>query len=188
MKKLQTTLHYMVLILIVAVIIFSTFYMYNKSKIKDEPQYIVQKHNVFHDEVLKITKEMAEKEKLETIETTPEVKKITKIIKPKPEIKKVIKTTQTTKPKPKVLPKKIYDAKALYIKNCKICHGDLTIFTKKTNKNRLDKLFAKNAKELSLIHEKSNVSKMTDKYLKSKEYELQIESIGKYIIQRKKDE
>ncbi len=170
MKKLHLTLHYIVFTLIITVVIFFIYYMYDKFKIKEKPQYVVQKHNVFHDEILKITKEATE-EKKPKIEKTVKPK-VEKIVKPK--VEKIVK--------PPI--QKIYDAKMLYIQNCKLCHGTIKTFTKKVTKNRLNKVFSQNAKELSLIHEKSNVSKITNKYFKSKEYELQIESIIKYITKQ----
>ncbi|MCF6331508.1 MAG: hypothetical protein L3I99_08210 [Sulfurimonas sp.] len=216
MKKLHLTLHYIVFTLIIVVVIFFIYYIYDKFKIKEAPQYIEQERNVIHDEVQKTTKETTEEEKPEVIKpkvekiVKPKVEKIVKpkvekIVKPKiekivkPKIEKIVKPKVEKIVKPKIakaVPKiekiikpviqKSYDAKVLYLQNCKLCHGTIKTFAKKVTKNRINKVFTQNAKELSLIHEKSNVSKITDKYFKSKEYELQIESIIKYITKEGK--
>ena len=191
MKKLLVVLHYIVLILIVALVVFSGVYIYNRSNKKDQSQYIANKPNIFHNKTIKITSDMTKEKKSEVTKIKLDNNETKKVSNAKPIVKKDIKVIKSelivkakSKPKPvaKPKPKKVYNGKVLYFKNCKLCHGNLRMFTKKTNKDRLNKLFAQKAKGLSLLHEQSNVSKMTNKYFKSKEYELQIESIGKYII------
>ena len=99
-------------------------------------------------------------------------------------IKKEIKAKQKIiyKPKPKPIVKKIYDGKVLYMKRCKLCHGDEKVFINKFSKNKWNKVFNNNSKILLKVHDKNSVLKVTNNYFKTKEYKLEVESLKKYIL------
>lgn len=156
-------LHYVLILLIFIVIAISSIFLYNPTLINYEAKVSIKKQkNSNDDEVLKLLEDIANNEK--------------KIY---------------TKPKPKLQPKPIveknYNAKILYMKQCKLCHGNEEAFANKFSRYKWGEIFENDGKELSDIHERSSVSDFTNKYFKTKEYKLQVQSLSKYIISYSKD-
>ncbi|MCF6341133.1 MAG: hypothetical protein L3J10_10370 [Sulfurimonas sp.] len=160
-------LHSVLLLLIIIVIAISSILLYNQTLIKDKQKITLNtKESNDEEAVLKSLQNIVEDEKKEAIA----------------KVEREIKAKQKVINKQKPIAKKIFDGKVLYMKRCRLCHGDEKIFINKFSKDKWNKVFNNNSKILLKVHDKKSVSKVTNNYFKTKEYELEVDSLIKYIL------
>jgi len=163
MKILQSVL----LLLIIIVVAISSILLYNPTLVDNEQKIILNtKEKTDEKAVLKLLENIAENEKKEATS----------------KIKREIKAKQKALNKPKSIIKEIYDGKVLYMKRCKLCHGGEKVFISKFSKDRWSNVLNKNSKILLKAHDKNNILKIAKNYFRTKEYELERDSLKKHII------
>ncbi len=78
-------------------------------------------------------------------------------------------------------------AKEIYIKECRLCHGNNKRLYKKYKPNIWEKAFANDGQRLIQIHDRSNILKLTHGYFKSETFSMQLDSLRDYIFNSQKN-